>query len=119
MVNKKILVADDDVDILEAIRMILEEEGYAVDTTVSGSEVQSLSTDLPAVIVLDIWMSGIDGRDVCKHLKNQEMTRNLPIILFSAHKDVQQIAQEVGADDFLLKPFEIDELLNKVQPFMM
>lgn len=116
---KRILIADDNADILDSVKMMLEDEGYAVDTTISGTEVKNLSNNLPAVLVLDIWMAGIDGRDICRYLKNQEATRNLPIILFSANKDVQRIACEVGADDFLLKPFDIDDLLNKIQQFML
>jgi DNA-binding response OmpR family regulator len=115
--NKKILIADDNAGIVEAVKMMLEDEGYAVDTTLSGADVKNLHGELPAVLVLDIWMAGEDGRDICKHLKGQEATRHLPIILFSAHKDVQHIAREVGADDFLLKPFDIDDLLSKIRHF--
>lgn len=116
--GKKVLIADDNAGIVEAVKMMLEDEGYTVDTMLSGTEVKNLHGDLPAVLVLDIWMAGEDGRDICKYLKSQETTRHLPIILFSANKDVQQIAQEVGADDFLLKPFDIDDLLGKVQQFV-
>lgn len=112
------MIADDNAGIVEAVKMMLEDEGYAVDTTLSGADVKNLHGELPAVLVLDIWMAGEDGRDICKYLKGQEATRHLPIILFSAHKDVQHIAQEVGADDFLLKPFDIDDLLSKVRQFM-
>lgn len=111
------MIADDNAGIVEAVKMMLEDEGYTVDTALSGADVKNLHGELPSVLVLDIWMAGEDGRDICKHLKGQEATRHLPIILFSALKDVQQIAQEVGADDFLLKPFDIDDLLNKVRQF--
>ncbi len=113
--DKRIMIADDNAGIVEAVKLMLEDEGYAVDTTFSGTEVKNLHGELPAVLVLDIWMAGEDGRDICKYLKGQETTKHLPIILFSAHKDLPQIAQEVGADDFLSKPFDIDELLNKVE----
>jgi DNA-binding response OmpR family regulator len=115
--SKRILIADDNAGILDSVKMMLEDEGYTVDTMLSGTEVQNLSNDLPAVLVLDIWMAGIDGRDICRHLKSQETTRCLPIILFSANKDVQQFAQEAGADDFLMKPFDIDDLLHKIEHF--
>jgi DNA-binding response OmpR family regulator len=115
--SKKILIADDNAGIVDAVKMMLEDEGYTVDTTLSGADVKNLHGELPLVLVLDIWMAGEDGRDICKQLKGQEATRHLPIILFSAHKDIQQIAQEVGADDFLLKPFDIDDLLSKVRQF--
>ena len=116
--NKRILIADDDSGIVEAVKLMLEDEGYIVDTASSGTDVKNLGQELPAILVLDIWMAGEDGRDICKYLKNQEMTKHLPIILFSANKDIQRIAQEAGADDFLPKPFDIDELLQKVQRFL-
>lgn len=117
--SKTILIADDDAAILDAMKTMLEDEGYSVDTTLSGTEAQNLSGDLPAVLVLDIWMAGVDGRDVCRHLKAQKETRNLPIILCSANRDIRQIAQEVGADDFLLKPFNVDDVLEKLQRFLL
>src|SRR5579883_2082842 len=116
--DKRIMIADDSAGIVEAVKMMLEDEGYAVDTALTGAEVKNLHGELPAVLVLDVWMPDEDGRDICKYLKGQELTRHLPIILFSANKDLPQIAQEAGADDFLLKPFDIDELLNKVQRFL-
>ena len=117
--NKRIMIADDDVGIVEAVKLMLEDEGYNVETVLSGAEVKRLGQDLPAVLVLDIWMSGEDGREICKYLKNQESTKRLPIILFSANKNIQQIAQEVGADDFLPKPFDIDDLLKKVERLVL
>jgi DNA-binding response OmpR family regulator len=113
----KILIADDDTAILESVKTMLEDEGYEVNAVSSGAEVRNLCADPPAVLVLDIWMAGEDGRDICKALKHQEATKNLPIMLVSANRDVQQIAQEVGADDFLLKPFDIDDLLAKIEQF--
>lgn len=112
------MLADDDMAILDSVKILLEDEGYEVDAVSSGAKVRSLNADLPAVLILDIWLAGEDGREICKVLKHQEETKNLPIILFSANQDVQHIAQEVGADDFLFKPFDIDDLLDKVQRYM-
>lgn len=115
--NKRIVIADDDAGIAEAVKLMLEDEGYQVEAILSGAEIRKLGQDLPSVLVLDIWMSGEDGREICKYLKSQEKTKRLPIILFSANKDIQQIAQEAGADDFLPKPFDIEDLLKKVEQF--
>jgi CheY-like chemotaxis protein len=60
-------------------------------------------------------MSGIDGRDICKKLKEMPATSQIPIILVSASKDIAKSALEAGADDFLAKPFEIDELFNIIE----
>lgn len=112
--KKKILVADDDPGILDALRFMLEESGYQVDTTVDGETVAKMFEDKPDLLLLDIWMSGQDGRDICKALKAQDSTRHIPIIMVSANKDTERIAKEAGADDFLAKPFEMKDLLSKV-----
>lgn len=111
---KKILVADDDPAICDAVCMILEEEGYDVDTTVNGETVLKIKKDMPDLVLLDIWMSGIDGREVAKKLKNNKETKEIPIIMISASRDVEKSAKDAGANDFLAKPFEMDDLLNKV-----
>ncbi|MGH7203501.1 MAG: response regulator [Candidatus Levyibacteriota bacterium] len=112
---KRILVADDDPAILDAMRMILELEGYDVDTTVNGETIYKMEKDYPSVLLLDIWMSGQDGREICKFLKNDPLTQKIPIIMVSASHDIMKSAKEAGADDFLEKPFEIEELLETVK----
>ncbi len=116
--TKKILIADDDPAILDAIQMILEMEGYKVDTTVDGETVAKMFEDQPNLLLLDIWMSGQDGRDICKALKAQNSTRHIPIIMVSASRDIEQSARDAGADDFLAKPFEMDDLLAKVKLYI-
>ena len=113
--NKKILLADDDPGILDAIGMILEMEGYEVSTTLNGNTILSPETVIPDIYVLDIWMSGSDGRELCKKLKTGEKTKTIPVILISASNDLQRSAEGAGADDFLAKPFEIDILLAKIK----
>ncbi len=111
--QKRITVADDDPGILDAVTMVLEMEGYEVNSTLNGKTVLS-QNELPDVYILDIWMSGADGRDLCKQLKSEEKTKNIPVILISASNDLKRSAETAGADDFLAKPFEIDALLQKV-----
>ena len=111
--KKKILVADDDEDILDVISIILEGEGYNVTTISRGEEVLEIKEDFPDLFLLDISMAGIDGRDICRYLKNQSSTKHIPVILFSANKEIEKIAFEVRADDFICKPFDIDVLLQK------
>ncbi|MEO8105147.1 MAG: response regulator [Candidatus Saccharibacteria bacterium] len=110
----KILVADDNYAILDALKIMLEEEGYSVETTEDGAVAQNIKAPLPDLLLLDVWMSGMDGRDVCKFLKSNEATKHIPIILVSATKDIEQIAHESGADDFVSKPFQMDHLLATV-----
>ena len=116
--SKKIFIAEDDEGILDAMKIMLETEGYQVKTTIDGKALYDMKEDLPDVFLLDIWMSGMDGRTMCKYLKSQAQTKHIPIILMSASKNTKKTAQEVGADDFLAKPFELDELVAMVAKYM-
>ncbi len=118
MYKKKIMIADDDASILEAMQLMLEDAGYEVITTEDGQAVQDMKEDFPDVLFLDIWMSGQDRKDICKHLKAQEQTKQKPIIICSANKDIEHIANEACADDFLAKPFEMNEVLAKAEKFV-
>src|SRR5690348_9426088 len=97
---KKILVADDDPAIVESTTLILEEFGYDVDSTVDGQTIYKMEKDYPDLLLLDIWMSGEDGREICKYLKKSALTKHIPIIMVSASRDIQNSAKEAGADDF-------------------
>lgn len=112
--KKKILVSEDDAGILDVLRLMLEDENYEVEISRDGKKIYQLDNELPDLILLDIWMSGVDGRDLCRYLKNNDKTKNIPVIILSANKDTEQIAKEVGADGFLQKPFDMEELLAKL-----
>jgi DNA-binding response OmpR family regulator len=117
---KKILVVDDDPDILDALRFMLEDSGYEVKTTEKGEYAENLrdtNGGLPDVIILDVLLSGKDGRLICQKLKSQEETMRIPIIMISAHPNAKQSVSAVGADDFVAKPFDIDELLAKIAKY--
>ena len=117
--KKKLLLVDDEQDILEFLKVILEEEGYTVDTTDKDDFLEKLNIEtLPDLILLDMLLSGKDGREIVKYLKMQEKTKHIPIILFSAHPSAQGFAKQAGADDFVAKPFEIDLLLNKIAQYL-
>jgi len=112
---KRILIADDDPGIVDAVEMILDFHGYDVSSTYNGTDVLSLKGNHPDVLLLDIWMSGCDGRDICRELKAKEATRSIPVLMISASKDIKQSAIDSGADDFIAKPFDMDELLLKIE----
>jgi CheY-like chemotaxis protein len=116
--KKKILAADDDPAILEVLTYMLEDAGYDVETTVNGQTEDAAQKYLPDLILLDIWMAGMDGRTICKSLKSQKLTKHIPIILISANKDTERFAKESGADNFITKPFEMDALLSKVAKYI-
>jgi len=111
---KRILVADDNPAILDVLKIMLEDEGYEVETTVDGAVAQNMKKPLPDLLLLDVWMSGIDGRDVCKSLKSSAETQHIPVIIISATKDIEIISKEAGADDFISKPYQMNNLLKLV-----
>jgi DNA-binding response OmpR family regulator len=113
--KKRILIADDDAGIVDATSLILELMGYEVSSTLDGSKVTEIIKDKPDLLLLDIWMSGIDGRDVCRQLKANEDTQDIPVLMISASRDIKDSALDSGANDFLEKPFEMDELLERVE----
>ena len=113
--QKRILVVDDEPDIIAFLQELLEQESYIVAITTRGERVeQHHGRELPDLILLDAFLSDKNGRDIVKHLKDQEETRHIPIIMFSAHPGAKKMAQEAGADDFMAKPFEIGALLTNI-----
>ncbi len=112
---KRILIAEDDPDILLVLTAMLEDAGYAVTATESGDTLLDLSDgELPDLIVLDMLLSGHDGREIVSQLRARPATEGIPILMLSAHPAADSGAREAGADDFLAKPFEMDVLLAKV-----
>src|SRR5579862_8594973 len=116
---KKILIVDDEPDILEFLQIILQEEGYAVTTSDKGEFLEQLHNGgLPDLIIVDVLLSGKDGREIVKHLKSQQETRHIPVIMCSAHPSAEETSRVAGAEDFIAKPFEIDLLLTKVTAYL-
>ena len=111
----KILVVDDDEAILDAIKIILEDYKYDVALLSDGITVSKVTSFHPDLILLDVWLSGEDGRVICKKLKRNTNTKEIPIILISATQDLPRTAAASGADDYLEKPFQMAELLRKVK----
>lgn len=111
---RKILLADDAPAIVHAVSQILQVMGYEV-ITADGTEVMHIMAEQhPDLLLLDIWMSGCDGRDICRQIKRHEVLSLTPVLLFSAHWNVAQIAEEVGADGYILKPFKMQDLLATI-----
>jgi DNA-binding response OmpR family regulator len=114
-VTKKVVLVDDDIDILEAIQAMLEDEGYIVVATNRGEDVEAISlSEQPDLIVLDMLLSGKDGREIARQLKSQAGTMNIPILMLSAHPQAAKEAQAFAINDFLAKPFDMEDLLAKV-----
>ena len=117
---KRILVVDDDIEVLETIQLILEIGGFEVSALLDGEEVfNSIDTFKPDLILLDISLGNIDGRILCEQLKSIESTSKIPILLISGlyeQKDFTTL--NYGQDDFLSKPFQMDVLLKKISKIL-
>ena len=112
--NKKILVVDDQEDILQLIYTILSNYGYDVQMDQTGEAVEDIKKENPGLIILDINLGDKDGAEICHKLKKDAQTKGIPIILISAKMDVHAIAEDCGAEDYLAKPFRAKELIDKV-----
>ena len=116
---KKILIIDDDEGILSAFEAMLEDEEYTVQTSCTIEPLLSLQKEnMPDLILLDVLLSGADGREICKQLKSQEATKHIPIIMISATTNLETLAKNAGAEDFIAKPFDMNDLLEKVKKYI-
>jgi two-component system, OmpR family, alkaline phosphatase synthesis response regulator PhoP len=117
MAKEKILVVDDEEDILELIKYILLNEGYRVDCVPSGEEGLLKAAENPDLILLDLMLPGLDGLDVCRELKTNPATRQIPIIMITAKGEDADIVRglELGAEDYITKPFSPRILLARVK----
>ena len=118
MSKGRILVVDDEIYIVHILDFSLGMEGYEVITALDGEQaLEKLKTEKPDLIVLDIMMPKLDGYEVCKAIKSSPETRHIPVILLSAKgRNVdQKLGFDVGADDYITKPTDLDELLARIR----
>lgn len=116
--GRKILVVDDEVVLLEAIVYNLEQSGYQVLTAADGiSALEIVHQEMPDLVVLDIMLPRMDGLEVCRQLRRNDRTATLPIIMLTARGDEidKVVGLEVGADDYVTKPFSRHELLARIR----
>ncbi len=121
MAKDKILVVDDEKDIIELIRYNLEKEGLKVITATSGEEaIRRASNENPQLIVLDLMLPGIDGLEVCRILKRETKTSSIPIVMLTVKSDETDIVVglELGADDYITKPFSPRILAARVKAIL-
>lgn len=118
MPKEKILVVDDEEDVLALVRFNLEKEGYKTETAASGEEaIVEARAKQPDLVILDLMLPGIDGLEVCKKLKSDSKTENIPIIMLTAKGEESDIVTglELGADDYITKPFSPKILTARVR----
>jgi two-component system alkaline phosphatase synthesis response regulator PhoP len=121
MAKETILIVDDEEDILDLIHYNLTKEGYEVHKVTTGEEaLESSRESVPDLILLDLMLPGIDGLEVCKIIKNDPKTHNVPIIMLTAKGEENDIVTglELGADDYIPKPFSPRVLLARVHAIL-
>ena len=106
---------EDDDSILDVLRIILSNAGYKTVLYSDGKQVMAGKFEYPDLFLLDKQLSGVDGLDICKHLKEDPLTKDIPVIMVSANPQIATLSYEAGADDYIEKPFTIELLLRKVK----
>jgi DNA-binding response OmpR family regulator len=116
---KTMLIIDDDSDILEALEALLDLEGFDIRISTKADIIDKIkATQLPDMIIMDVLLSGEDGRDVVKRLKKETLTKQIPVLMISAHPNVRKSSLKAGANAFMAKPFETRDLVNKVHQLL-
>ena len=117
----RILLVEDEVDIQEIVSYNLEKAGFTVDAVETGeTAVEFIRNEIPDLVVLDLMLPGIDGLEVCRLLKQDAATRELPILMLTARAEEvdRVVGLELGADDYVVKPFSPRELVLRIQAIL-
>ncbi len=113
---KRILVVDDDPSIVESLKFVFEDAGFIVDSGEDGSFIQkNFYHARPDLILLDYWLTGDNGGKITRKLKKRKETKDIPVVIMSASYNIKELVDQAGADDFLSKPYDIDELIRTVK----
>lgn len=119
MNKKKILIFDDDKTILDIATIIFEESGYEVGISETSHDIiDRVSQFQPDLILMDNWIPNIGGVEATKLLKNHEEFKKIPVIYITANNDINALAESAQADDYIAKPFNLDDLEEKVAKYL-
>jgi CheY-like chemotaxis protein len=116
--GKKILIAENDPDILYILDVILKDAGYHVQLLHDGAPIVESQVDLPDLFILDKDMPLIDGLAISKYLKIKSETREIPIIMISAYHKLKEKAKDAGVNEFVEKPFDVQTLLRTIERYV-
>lgn len=111
----KILVIEDNKDILEVLDIILTDDGYEVISCSDGTSINNLKNINPALILMDELLPGVKGSELCLQVKSDSELKHIPVILISAAQSLEHIATRCGADAYVAKPFDIELLSSLVK----
>ncbi|WP_316831666.1 response regulator transcription factor [Pedobacter aquatilis] len=112
--SKKIVILEDDAGIMEVLEFLLQEENYQVDGYASVDAFQQADLIPPDLYLLDVRLPDGNGIEVCSRIKNSERTKNVPVLMMSAHDTPDNISASCQAEGFISKPFDIDDFLQRV-----
>ncbi len=118
---KNILIVDDEQDIVESIKFVLEASGYSCYTAFDGEEGLRLAKEImPDLIILDVMMPKINGYKISRLLKYDSKYKNIPILMITARSQEEDklIGEETGADEYITKPFDLDDVLKQVEKYL-
>lgn len=118
---KKILIVDDEVDLVETVRFPLEMEGFNVLVSYNGEDALNQARKVkPDLIILDLMLPKLDGYKVCRLLKFDEKYKHIPILMLTARTQEKDkiMGMETGADEYITKPFEMDDLVERVKTYL-
>ena len=121
MSSKKILLVDDEVDLVETVRFSLEGEGYQVLVSFNGEDaLNKARKETPDLILLDLMLPKLDGYKVCRLLKFDERYKHIPILMLTAKTQEKDkiLRKETGADEYITKPFDMDDLVEKIKSYL-
>ncbi|MDQ1095923.1 MULTISPECIES: response regulator [Chryseobacterium] len=119
MEAKKIMVCDDDQGVLDVIEMMLDSSGYTAFTEINSTNlISEIKKNQPDLILLDLWMPVLSGDQVVRAIRADQNISHLPVIILSASRDGDDIAMDAGADAFLSKPFDMDELIDTIEDLL-
>jgi len=120
MKSKKIMICDDDPGILEVLEMMLEIEGYTVFTESNSTNlIKEITNNLPDLLLMDLWMPVLSGDQLLRTIRSTKELENLPVIILSASVDGIDIATNAGANAFIAKPFDMDDITFKIEEVLL
>lgn len=118
---KKILIVDDEQDIVESLKFVLEASNFTCYTADNGEDGLRMAKEIvPDLIILDVMMPKINGYKISRLLKYDAKYKNIPILMVTARSQEEDklIGEETGADEYITKPFELDEVVKKVEQYL-
>lgn len=119
MIKQRIIVTEDDPGLQEIFSIILKKAGYLAEVIGDGHRLLKNEFEPPHLFLLDKQLSGCDGIDICRHLKEQANTAHIPVIMISANPNIGQLSKIAGADAYIEKPFDISHLLSTLEAVLL